>query len=266
MFLTRFLIAASMCMAAISFCTEDLNAQAGRRGGFGVRGGGFGGGGARATTSEIGLLSMEKVIKHLQDDYDLSEEVSKKIADLIQESREGMREKGRTMMEGLREMESDERNEVMAEFRKESEAANKEASKKIGELLEKKQQNRLRELKFQRMGVALLHDKTFYDVLGISKEQAEKLAAAKKGFEEKQKKAQDEMRESVQEAMGEGGDRDSLREMMTEMRESIAEMQKKSETGYMDVLTKEQKEAFEKMKGEAFEFPARQRRGRGRGQ
>ena len=45
MFLTRFLIAASMCMAAISFCTEDLNAQAGRRGGFGVRGGGFGGGG-----------------------------------------------------------------------------------------------------------------------------------------------------------------------------------------------------------------------------
>ena len=105
-------------------------------------------------------------------------------------------------------------------------------------MLNDKQRGRLEEIKLQARGPAALADKELQDKLKLSDEQKSKLT----DLAEARRKT---VREAFQSAAG--GDR-------TEARKKIAEASKESSTKMLDVLTTEQKEAFEKMQGKKLEL------------
>ena len=222
------------------------------------RGGGFlrAGGGGGNSVSEIDLLAMDEVLEHLQEDYDLSEEVMKQVRADAQDAKDELQVERRAIMGDMRNMDEAERVEAMEELQEVTKEINIDTLRTIKKQLSKAQLKRLSELKTQRMGPAALRDPVVQEMLGFTEEQVEKMEEATVKSQEMRQEAMADLREQMQ--SGGGFDREAIRETMTELQEA-------NKKNVMAVLTDSQKKTFDKMKGESFEFPEPQRRRRGRG-
>jgi hypothetical protein len=109
---------------------------------------------------------------------------------------------------------------------------------------------RLDEIYIQVLGVRALQDPEVSKKLGITTRQKERI-------EEVQTESRDKIR-SQMESLFQSGDREQIREKMTEFR-------KESDNKVLAILTTGQKKTFEQMKGEPLELPEDALRGGGGG-
>jgi Spy/CpxP family protein refolding chaperone len=236
-----FTIACTLAVAAMFAAAADsASAQGG--GGRGGRGGrGFGGlfGGRGGATHQIQLAALPEVEANLK----LTDDQKTKVADLSDEFQEERRAQfqgggggggGGGFGGGLSEEARAARAKMNADF-----------AAKLNEILDEAQQKRIQEIYVQVNGTNLLTDTAFATLLGITEEQTEKLTAAL-----------DDQRQAMQDAF------QDFQDMTQEERtEKTAELTKARDEALLAVLTAEQKEKFEGMKGEALEIDMTNLRG-----
>jgi hypothetical protein len=227
-----------VALAALVVCGPNAMAQrpgggAGGRGGFG--GGGFGGGGFGGM-SPMMLAGLEPVQKELG----LKEDQIAKLKTLGEEARKEMQGGGGPGGGGGQSLSDEERRKL---FQERAEAMRKVGDKykpKVAEVLDAKQNERLKQIQFQAMGSRIYQDEEVIKALDLSKEQQEKLAATNKEFEAKQA-------ELFQAAFaGGGGGGGDAREKGRELREA-------NDKKLAEVLSKDQAAKLETLKGAKFD-------------
>jgi hypothetical protein len=194
----------------------------GGRGGRGMGGFGMMGRGGGGSMMTLMLLNNEKVQKELE----IVPEQKEKLDALRQEQRQAMPD-----FRGMRDLSEEERRAKMDEMRKKMEKQGEEMQAKIKEILLPNQLERLNQIRVQVLGSRAIMDAEVQKQLGITEEQKKK------------------MTDLGQEMMGKFRDAQGDRE-------KIQELLKESEKQVKDVLTADQKEKLEKMKGPAFEGAA----------
>jgi len=236
----------SILLLGVGFLVAMHNegfSQFGRRGGFG-RGGNF--------SSPLMLINNEAV----QKDLELNDEQTKKVASLSEE----MRSEGQTVFreaaEGLGDIQSlseEERNsKMMAAMAEGTKKINEKFAPKLAEILEPEQNERLKQISWQVAGPQAYREPEVIKALGISKDQQEKIASL----------AEDNQKKTMELFSGGGG---------AEGFEKIRELRDELATQSKDVLSVEQQDTFEKLKGKPFDTASlfgggRRRRGdRGEG-
>jgi Spy/CpxP family protein refolding chaperone len=128
-----------------------------------------------------------------------------------------------------------------SEIRTKSEELNREAAKKVDELLDESQRTRLQQIFVQQNGPRSLLDPAVADSLGLSEEQKSKLAAAR-----------EENGRDFEAAFAQHG-----REWRQHARDLVA----KGDERLLAVLTDEQRDRLETLKGEPLEIDMSQLRG-----
>jgi Spy/CpxP family protein refolding chaperone len=208
------------------------------RGGPGF-GGPFGGGNMSLSMTYGMLLNSPTV----QKDLGLLEDQEAKIKEATDKAQTAMRE----LWSGMRDLSPEERQEKMKEIGKKMQDLAEETKKTVEATLLPKQLERLKGIAIQVAGTMALADKGVQQDLKLSDDQ---IAKIKSIGEESMKK--------VRELFEPGADREAMRTKMDELR-------KDAEKQVMDVLTAEQKDSFEKMKGAKLEIPREELRPRGFG-
>ena len=216
---------------------QGRGSQQGQGRGPGGFGGGFSGGGS------AGLLATPDVQKELG--------VSDEQKRLIDDMQSDLREQMRSSFSGFRDFQNlseEERKKRTDEARKKGEEVNKKTEEMIEMILDAKQAERLGELRLQREGTSALSRAEVAKKLGLTEEQQTKIK---------------EIRDAGRQG---GGGPQTFRDMSDEERRQLFaqadERRKKREADTLAVLTPEQKETLEKMKGKEFKFAER---GRGPG-
>ena len=232
----------------------------GQRRGGGPRGfGGRGGGG-------IDLLALTR-IEAVQKEVDMLEdqiEEAKKLAEEQRAGRRGGRPGGNRGDGGGRperpgrgdndELTDEQRQQRIAEFQQRRQAQQqqqaeraKEAEAKLAEILLPHQIERLKEIRLQLQGTSALQTPEIAAQLNLTDQQKTDVA-------ETSRTIQQEMFGKMRDLFR-SGDQESMREKMGEMRNE-------ANAKVMALLTDEQQQQFEEMKGEKFEMP-REAFGRG---
>ena len=196
------------------------------RGMGGMMGGMMGGPGG----GMLMLLQNEKVQKEIELDADQKEKIQK----LAAETRETMRSR----MGDMSNLSREERQTKMTEMRKEMQEEAAKTQKKVEGILLPKQLERIKQIQLQLQGVMALANPEVAKELGLTDDQKAKI----KSINEEAMKARREMF---------AGGRPSA-----EDREKMTKAREENETKLMDVLTADQKEKLEKMKGEKFDVSA----------
>jgi Spy/CpxP family protein refolding chaperone len=181
------------------------------------RGPGFGSG-----MPSLFLLRSDVVQKDLKLSDDQKESIGK------------LQEKARDAFAELQGLSQEERRTKMQELRKDQD-------EKIGGILNDKQKTRLKEIGLQASGAFALANKDVAEALKLSDDQVNKVKDLGDGF---RKDAQ-----AAFQSAANGGNPGSARD-------DIAKLRKETGEKIMDVLTADQKAAFEKMKGEKIDLPA----------
>ncbi|MCC6125316.1 MAG: hypothetical protein IT426_10165 [Pirellulales bacterium] len=226
---------ALISLATVALAT-DLQAQGqrgqgqGRGRGMGGMMGGPGGGPGGGMTM---LLMNEAVQKEIELTADQKEQLQK----LSTETRDAMRAR----MGDMQNLSQEERRAKMQEMRKEMEEAAAKTQKKVEGILLPHQLKRIKEISLQMQGLRALANPEVVKELGLTEEQQAKI----KSINEESMKAMQEMFQ--------GGFRNLSDEERTAAREKMDKSRKDIETKLTDVLTAEQKEKLEKMKGEKFD-------------
>jgi hypothetical protein len=158
--------------------------------------------------------------------------------DQIKKLSDKQREEMQEMFAGMRDLSQEERREKMAELQPKMEEAQKKLAKQVDEVLMPTQRDRLKQITIQIQGTAALGDDEVAKELGLSDDQ-------QKQIQQVRTEAFEKMRESFR--PGDGGDREARREQ-------FQKAQKETDDKVLAVLTSEQRDKFEKMKGEKFEF------------
>ncbi|HEX5446728.1 MAG TPA: Spy/CpxP family protein refolding chaperone [Pirellulales bacterium] len=195
----------------------------------GRRGGGFGRRGFGmddAQASASALLRMPEVRKELETTDEQNSQIDEALAALNEQMR-------------------------LAAARETSEAAQKKADEKLAGILNAKQVSRLEGLRLQREGAGALLRPEVAKKLGLTEQQREQLRAVR----------------AKSRSAGPGGA--SFQSMSEdERREFSAQMQKRRETTESEmlaVLTAEQRQTIDELKGNKFAFPQSPQRGFGGG-
>jgi len=216
--------------------------QEGRKAGGGhARVGGMMGGPAAVP---MFLLGSPKV----QRELGLSEEQKAKLKELAANYFREVRQQ----LGGLGELGEQQRMEKLARVQKKAHAQGRELCKKIDEVFSSHQRERFRQILLQVRGVTALGDKDVAEALGLTDQQ-------KRGL----KAVGDSAREKLAELRRQRGDLE-----WQQVREKAQAIQKESTEKALALLTRDQKERFEKMKGPALDLDLHglmeggQRRGR----
>lgn len=236
-------IVLALSLAATALAQEG-GQQRPRRGGAGF--GGFGrlGRGIDKPT----LLGLDQVRKELKVD----EEQGKKIDGVLADFREARRG---SFQRPSQDLSDEERQKLRAERQKKMAELIGKTEKQLAGMLKKEQSKRLDEIELQQQGVDGLAGEYAIKALKLSKETVEKIKAAIQDRNQKQMEAMAGMRR------GGGG---FNREAFQEIREKNEKTRAETEKAILALLTKEQKEALEKLKGKPFELDRRAMfRGRG---
>ncbi|MGE3317116.1 MAG: hypothetical protein AB7O26_18520 [Planctomycetaceae bacterium] len=210
---------------------------------------GRGGRGFGRSTTPLSIVSNDAVQKELG----LNEEQAKKITALNEElndERGKMFAELQASTEDLKSLpENEQREKRMAAMLESNKKLNDKFTPRLKEILDAKQQDRLKQISWQAAGTAAYSDPEVVKALGISQEQQDKLAAISK---ERDEKARAAFRD------GGGGGFEGLAKMREEYDKKIAE-----------VLSKEQQDKFTELKGKEFDVaqlrPAGRRGDRGDG-
>jgi Spy/CpxP family protein refolding chaperone len=179
----------------------------------------------------LGLLRMEKVQKELK----LSDEQKEKIGELAKEMRPGRPADGDSLT-------PEERRAKMDELRKK---AREKVEKRLAEILKPEQLERMKQIHVQAMGAAALGNSDVVKALGITDDQRGKLKTLRDEAGEKGRELFGSMRDLSPEEQ-----KAKMSENHKKMREIAGELMEKS----LAVLTPEQREKFEKMKGKKFDM------------
>jgi hypothetical protein len=217
--MTRIRLLACAALALVLFCSSEARAQFGR--GFRIP----------PVVQDLMLMSSEPV----QKEIGLSADQSKAINTIATQ----MRTDAMEIMSGLQDLTPEEREEELPNVMKMVTEKAVDLQKKVDEILDDKQTTRMGELSLQRRGVEALGDEKVIGALKLTDDQKKQLATV-----------QDEAGAKQEEIIknGLGGDRDA-------MREKIQALQKETGDKALAVLTTEQRDSFEKMKGAKFDFP-----------
>lgn len=207
--------------------------QGGRRG---PRGGGFFGGAGRG----IGIDSLLRNDK-VREELDLLEPQIEELKKLGESMR-----RNRPDFSRFRDMSADERRKAFEKMRAEGEKRAKEMEAKIKEILLPQQWERLQQIRVQLMGVRALLDREVQSKLKLSEQQVAKITEAFQQSRQKMGQLMQSMR---------GGNREGIRE-------KFAALQKETEEAVLGILSSEQKESLEKLKGKKVDIQMR-RFGRG---
>jgi Spy/CpxP family protein refolding chaperone len=186
-----------------------------------------------ASLQNVFMLNGEAVQKELG----LTDEQKKTISQLSDQ----MRADALEIMSGLQDLSPEEQKEHMPELMKMVGDKGKEMQAKIDQMLDKKQVTRLKELSLQNRGAQALEDDEVIAALKITDDQKKKLTDVR---EEGAKK----MEETMQSLRSGGGDQGEIRQKLMAMRKELGDKA-------LAVLTSEQRQQFDKMKGPKFEFP-----------
>jgi hypothetical protein len=224
----RSLKAASLALGLCAVLASSASAQLGR-----------GGLQMPAAVQNIFLLGIDAVQKELALN---AEQVASVNALTTQ-----MRSEAMEIMSGLQDLTEEERKEEMPNVIKMVNEKGKELQGKVDKILDAKQQARMKELSIQRRNLGALQDPEILAALKVTDDQKKQLVEIRDGFGKQQEDLQKEFLTS-------GGDRSALRPKFEALQKSMGEK-------VMAVLTSEQREQFEKIKGEKFTFP--QQRGFG---
>jgi len=205
---------------------------------------GFGGG------SALGLLRLEQVRKELE----LVDDQVAKLNQLAEKLRSEMRER----FSGLRDLSPEERRAKMQELGQELRKRNEELEAEVKKILLPHQLTRLEEIRLQLMGLRALDDPKVAEALGITEEQKAKMQQIREQAREKMRSLFEQMR-GMRDLTEEerAAKREELRKQFQEARQGV-------EKKILDVLSDEQKETFEKMKGEPFKLDLEALRGQRR--
>ncbi len=209
-------------------------------GGFGMMGGG--GGGMLGISAMYGLLLNAPTV---QKELELIDEQKAKLKELNEKNQAAMRDMF-SGMGNMRDMSEEDRRKRFEEMRKKGEAQAETTKKAIEDILLPHQLDRLKGIALQRLGVAALNDKEIQQDLKMTEEQVAKLKAIN---EEAAKRAQ-EMFAGMRDL---GPEERQAR--FAEMGRKMQESRKETEGKLMGVLTAEQRESLERMKGEKLEIP-----------
>jgi Spy/CpxP family protein refolding chaperone len=221
----------------LSFCYATLT-QAVEGGARPPRGGfrGMGGPGMMGGSSSQMwgfLLRTEQVQKELE----LVDDQKAKIKEMGDKAMAKMRE-GMGDREAMSKLSDEERKTRFAEMRKKMAAQAEETKKEIEEILLPHQIERLKQITLQLRGVAALEEKETQEAIGVTSEQLDKMKSIREAAMEKGR--------TLMEGLRDGTDQ--------ERRAKFQEFGKQIQEEVMGVLTSEQKEKFEKMKGPKFEL------------
>ena len=219
----RFSLWAGAALALVLLATSSAQAQFGR--GFRIP----------ATVQNIMLMRSPEVQKELT----LSEDQAKAIGTIATE----MQSTAMEIISGLQDLTAEEREEEMPNVMEMVTEEAKALQDRVDEILDGEQTARMKELSLQARGMEALADEETIAALKVTDEQQKQLAAVRD-------ESADKRDEIFQAMIRGGGDRSKLREEMQALRKETGDKA-------LAVLTTEQREAFEKMKGAKFEFPRR---------
>lgn len=224
-----------IALAAIATSTSNVMAQrpgggAGGRGGFG--GGGFGGG-----FSPVMLANAESVQKELG----LKEDQVAKLKTLGEDARKEMQGGGGPGGGGGQDLSADDRRKLMEERMEAARKLNEKYKPKVAEVLDAKQNERLKQIQLQAMGSRIYQDADVVKALDLSKEQQEKLTATNKEFEDKR----NELFRAAFGGGGGGGGGDA--------REKGRELSEANDKKLAEILSKDQAAKLEHLKGAKFD-------------
>jgi Spy/CpxP family protein refolding chaperone len=197
----------------------------------GPRGAGMMGG----RTSLVGLLSLGQVQKELK----LSEEQVGKVKEVTQKLQEEMQEQSAALKEIT---DPEARRAKRTEL---SDQLDRKVREQLREVLSREQMMRLYQIRIQVGGpLSALNNPRIADRLKLTDEQKKKVAEIQKATQQKTTEARRGMQ---------GLSQEERRQRTAQLRE----ITNKADEEALGVLTAEQKEAFEKSKGEKFELQSR---------
>lgn len=182
------------------------------------------------------LVSSLLAMKEVQKELGMSDQQIDEIAGPASEINDEMRSEMRAIMMGGGDRA--ELEELISDLQEEE--------KELVDKLDKKQQKRLQQLQYQRMGESMFLDKDVQSSLDLNDDQISEI-------EDAMQASQDKMRQIFMDAQG-SGDMSGIREAMASNREELAE-------DVDSVLTEDQRAEVKELKGKPFEFPQRQRGG-----
>lgn len=193
------------------------------------------GAGFMGRDSLLGLLRIEEVRK----DLNLTDDVAAKVTELTEKLSTEMREQTAS----LRDLQDrEERRTKMAEVRDEYDTKTRE---QLREVLSREQMMRLFQIRMQnRAAIDSLTNQWIAGRLELTDEQKQKLADISKEADTKQS----ELRASM---------RDAGNDQRSEINQKLRDLRTETDSQATGVLTSEQKESFESMKGEKLELPRR---------
>lgn len=215
----------------------------GERGGFGGGFGGPGGFGGGFGGGDIAILSLMRV-PEVRTEIKLTED-QQELVDILGDE---IRQKRPEFPENFRELSDTERQAFTDSLQKWVQEHSKEAKDTLATILEPAQFQRLNEISLQTRGTSALSDPEVIAKLGLSDAQQTQLKQAEEANTAASAKLREEMASSREQ-----GERFDFAAMGEKMRTLRTE----NDARLMAVLTADQKTAFEKMKGEAFEMPQR---------
>ncbi len=205
--------------------------------------GGFGFGGLGGPKSPLMLVAYYESV---QKELALKDDQIAKIKALGEESRKEMQPLFGGGVGERRKDESDaEREKRTEEMRAKFAAATKKVNEtilpKLNETLDHMQRERLQQIRLQDWGSQALLDPDVAKSLNLSKDDTDKLAAISKEFREKLS--------ALSQRSGGGGDRGDFQERFAKM----VELNESRDKQLTEVLTAEQREQWEKLKGKPFD-------------
>jgi hypothetical protein len=181
------------------------------------------------------LLRTEAVQKEIK--------LESKQTDAVGDLAAQMQSEAMEIMSGLQDLTEEERKEEMPNLMKMMAEKGKELQAKVDKLLNPAQAKRMKELSLQRRGMQALQDDEVIAALKLSDEQKKQLGEIR----DSAAKAQEEVMKAVISGGG-GGDRSAIQGKMEAMRKELGDKA-------LAVLSAEQRDQFEKMKGAKFDFP-----------
>jgi Spy/CpxP family protein refolding chaperone len=204
----------------------------GRRGG-----GGFGGGGARLIDRAT-LLGSEQVRKELK----VTDEQAKKLEEVLAAHRQQSMEIFQASRTG--DGAAADREKSRQAIAEKTAALGKTTDDKLATVLDKDQSKRLSEIALQQQGPDGLVAEPVVAALKLTKEQTDKIRGVMTARDEETRKKMEELRGG-----GGGGGGGFER-----MREESDKIRKKAGDDALAVLSKEQRDELEKLKGKPFEL------------
>ena len=183
----------------------------------------------------IFMLRGDAVQKELKVTDEQKKTLSELAAQLQSEAME--------IISGLQDLSPEEQKENMPELMKMVSEKGRDIQQKVEKVLDQTQLARMKELSLQNRGAAALEDDEVIAALKITDDQKTKLAAIREEGGKKVEEAMQALRGG-----GGGGDAGEIRQKLMAMRKELGDKA-------VEVLSPEQREQFEKMKGAKFTFP-----------